>query len=171
MYPPVQDGKKIERKYLGHLINVTPGSATETYVRLGKDLESYNQEFSPQVDKKKNILGETSITLSSYEVSSSVETYYAEKGTPLHLYLQDIVDNRKVLDDVVTDALEVHFFDPTTATPPQTQFEAYKEEVHIAVTSAGGDSTGYQIPFDIHYTGKRTKGVYDTDTKTFTASA
>ena len=31
----------------------------------------------------------------------------------------------------------------------------------LAVSSYGGDTTGYQIPFNVHYTGVKTKGTFD----------
>ena len=37
-----------------------------TYVRLGKDLEEYSPELSANVEKKNNILGETSTMLTNY---------------------------------------------------------------------------------------------------------
>lgn len=38
----------------------------------------------------------------------------------------------------------------------------------IDLFNYGGDNTGYQIPFNIHYCGDRVKGTFDTATKTFT---
>ncbi|MDD5841354.1 MAG: hypothetical protein PUC95_06525 [Gemmiger formicilis] len=34
----------------------------------------------------------------------------------------------------------------------------------------GGDATGYQTPFNVHYTGVKTKGTFNVETKTFTAT-
>ena len=112
---------KIARKLLAHYINAAPPvegqpAAEAVYVRLGKDLEEYNPELSAEVESKKNILGESSINISSYEKTGSVEPY-------------------------------------------------------IEVKSYGGDTTGYQIPFDLHYTGVKTKGYFDTATKTFKTEA
>ena len=70
---------KIERKYLAHFIEVSDG----TYVRLGKDLESYAPELGAQVEKTRNILGETSVNLVGYEKTGAVETYFAEAEDPL----------------------------------------------------------------------------------------
>ena len=47
-------------------------------------------------------------------------------------------------------------------------YPAIKEEAYIEVTSYGGDTTGYQIPFTLHFTGVRTKGTFNVSTKTFT---
>jgi hypothetical protein len=41
--------------------------------------------------------------------------------------------------------------------------------VYIEVNSYGGDTTGYQIPFTLHYTGNKVKGSFDVSTKVFTA--
>ena len=49
-------------------------------------------------------------------------------------------------------------------------YPAVKESVYIEITSYGGDTTGYQIPFTIHYTGEKVKGTFNLSTKTFTAA-
>lgn len=160
---------KIERKYLAHYINTTaPGAEAAAYERLGKDLEEYSPELSAQVDTKKNILGETSILISSYEKTASVEPYYAEKGDALFTRLQDIIDNQLVLDELKTDVVEVKLWEGEEG---GTSFPAYKEEAYIEVTSYGGDTTGYQIPFTLRYTGVKVKGTFDVKTKTFTEAA
>ena len=38
-------------------------------------------------------------------------------------------------------------------------------------SNAGGDTTGYQIPFTLHYTGVKTKGTFNPTTKAFTATS
>lgn len=159
---------KIARKYLAHYINTAlPNAEAANYERLGKDLEEYSTELSAQVDKKKNILGETSVSISSYEKSASVEPYYAEQESALFARLQAIIDNDLVLDDLRTDVVEVKLWgEGTGGSYPATQEEAY-----IEVTSYGGDTTGYQIPFTIHYTGVKTLGTFNPKTKTFTAAA
>ena len=159
---------KIERKYLAHFINAAKsGAEAASYERLGKDLEEFSPELSAQVDTKKNILGETSILISSYEKTGSVEPYYAEKGTPLFERLQEIIDDQLVLDALKADVVEVKLWDEAA----DGAYPAIKEEVYIEVTSYGGDTTGYQIPFTLHFTGVRTKGTFDVKTKAFTPAA
>lgn len=158
---------KIERKYLAHFINAaTPGEEAE-YVRLGKDLEEFAPELSAEVETKKNILGETNILISGYEKTASVEPYYAEAGSELFNRLQAIVDDNLVLENLKTDVIEVKLWETET----DGAWPAYKEEAYIEVTSYGGDTTGYQIPFTLHYTGVKTKGTFNPGTATFTASA
>ncbi|MBQ7345478.1 MAG: hypothetical protein IJW45_05390 [Oscillospiraceae bacterium] len=156
---------KIERKYLAHFIDTAVPGEDAVYERLGKDLEEFSPELSAQVDKKKNILGETSVTISSYEKSASVEPYYAEVGSGLFQRLQGIIDGGLVLDDLRSHVVEVKLWE----TAEGGVYPAVLEEVYIEVTSYGGDTTGYQIPFTVHYTGVKVKGTFDVTTRAFTA--
>lgn len=154
---------KIERKYLAHFINTaTEGDAV--YERLGKDLEEFSPELSAQVDTKKNILGESSVVISGYQKTGSVEPYYAEEGTGLFRRLQGIIDDALVLDSLKADVVEVKLWENA-----ESGYPAVKETCFIEVSSYGGDTTGYQIPFTLHYTGEKVKGTFDVATKTFTA--
>ena len=155
---------KIERKYLAHFINASVDAENAAYERLGKDLEEFSPEMSAQVDTKKNILGESSILISSYEKTAAVEPYYAENGSKLFERLQGIIDDSLVLDALKADVVEVKLWNETDA----GVYPAIREEVYIEVTSYGGDTTGYQIPFTHHYTGNKVKGTFNVSTKTFT---
>ena len=154
---------KILRKYLAHFINTATGGEA-VYERLGKDLEEFTPEMAAQVETKKNILGEMSVLISGYEKTGSVEPFFAEEGSDLFARLQDIIDNSLVLDDLKTDVVEVKLWE----TAEGTAYPAIREEAFIEVTSYGGDTSGYQIPFTLHFTGKKVKGTFDVATKTFT---
>ena len=156
---------KIDRKYLAHFIDAG-NDGVEIYERLGKDLEEYSPSMSAAVETKKNILGETSVLISGYEKTVSVEPYYAEQDSALFLKLQDIIDEGKILEDLKTHVVEVKLWEEAG----ENTFAAYKEEVYIEVTSYGGDTTGYQIPFTLHYTGNKVKGTFNVTDKTFTAA-
>lgn len=157
---------KIERKYLAHYINTAKPGESASYERLGKDLEEFKAELSAQVERKHNIMGQSRVVISGYEKTASVDTYYADSGTDLFERLQDIVDKDLVLDDLKADVVEVKLWGQLT----QGAYPAVKETVYIEVGSYGGDTTGYQIPFTIHYTGEKTVGLFDLRTKTFTES-
>lgn len=157
---------KIARKLVQDFINCTPSDSTPTYEVLGADLEELTVEMSADIEKKKNILGQESISLKGYEKEASVEPYIADTDSALFTFLQDIIDNEKVLDDVKTDVVRVKLYE----TASSAAYPATKEEVYIEVSSAGGDTTGYQIPFNIHYTGIKTEGTFNPTTKTFTAT-
>ena len=54
---------KIERKYMAHYLNAAFGSGDASYTRLGSDLEEYSPELTANVEKKSNIVGETTVTI------------------------------------------------------------------------------------------------------------
>lgn len=149
---------KIERKYMAHFLQVG-----EEFIRLGKDLEEYSPELSAQVEKTKNILGETSVSIVGYEKTGAVEPYFAESGDPLFEKLQAIIDGDLTLDACKATMVEVKLWDGEGSAYP-----AIREECFIEVTSYGGDTQGYQIPFTVHYTGVKEHGTFDVSTKTFT---
>ncbi len=159
---------QIARKFLAHYLNATPAGATAEWCRLGKDLEEFSVELSPEIETKKNILGETSTNLSAYEASASVEPYYADVDDPLYDFLQGIIDERKTLDACKSEYLEVQTWKKADG-ESEVKYVAYKESVIVEISSYGGDTTAYSIPFTLHMQGDRIKGVFDTATKTFTA--
>lgn len=160
---------KIARKWMAHFIDSSVIPATPSYVRLGADLEEFTVEMNANVDTTQNILGETTTTIDGYEPQSSVEPYYAVVGDPLYERLQKIADERLTLDDLKTTTVEVHLWEEDETTTGS--FVAYKEDAIIEVVSYGGDTSGVQIPFNIHNVGNRTRGLFDLSTKTFTVEA
>ena len=157
---------KIERKYMAHFLNAAKSGEEAVYERLGQDLEEFAPEMAAQVETKKNILGESSIVIAGYEKTAAVEPFYAQEGSALFARLQQIVDDSLVLDDLQADVVDVKLWEQAE----NGDFPAVKETVYLEVTSYGGDTTGYQIPFTIHYTGQRVKGSFNVATKTFTAA-
>jgi hypothetical protein len=156
---------KIKRKYMAHFINAAaPSVPSPVYVRLGTDLEEYTIEMNANVETKTNILNESVTSIDGYEPQASVEPYYATIGDPLHTRLQTIVDDRLTLDGLKTKVVEVHLWEEVSA----GVFVAYREDAIIEVVSYGGDTTGYQIPFNLHHVGNRVKGTFTVASKTFT---
>lgn len=155
---------KIERKYLAHYIDISFGEGSANYVRLGKDLESYAEELNPQVEIRKNILGEQSVTHNGYEVQSSVEPFYCYEGDPLFTQLAKIVNERLNGDDCKTTRVEALFDAEGTVT------WAYREDCYVIPQSMGGDTSGVQIPFQVMNAGNRVKGTWEKsgDAWTFT---
>ena len=161
---------KIERKYMAHYLNATfaADDGTASYVRLGKDLEEYSPELSANVEKRKPTFSATRLSASTATRSRARSVLTTpRKGDPLFEKLQSIIDNDLVLDDLKTDIVEVKLWDAQSS----GAFPAVREECYIEVSSYGGDTTGYQIPFNVHYTGVKTKGTFNPTTKAFTAEA
>ena len=107
-----------------------------------------------------------STTYTSPTLLASFEPVFANAWA-LFEKLQSIIDNDLVLDDLKTDIVEVKLWDAQSS----GVFPAVREECYIEVSSYGGDTTGYQIPFNVHYTGVKTKGTFNPTTKAFTAEA
>ena len=155
---------KIERKYLAHFIDAGFGT-TVNYVRLGKDLEEFNEELNPDVEVKKNILGEQSVVHNGYEVQSEVDPFYAYSDDPLYEQLALIANERKTGDDCKTTKVDVLLKEDGTS------IWAYREDVYVVPNSVGGDTSGVQIPFTVYSAGNRVAGTFDLKTKTFTEKA
>lgn len=155
---------KLERKYLAHFIDASFNGETANYVRLGKDLEEYNEELNPDVEVQKNILGEQNVVHNGYEVQGEVNPYYAYEGDPLFTKLAEIANNRATGDACMTTKVEVLLNAEGAVT------WAYREDCYVIPTSVGGDTSGVQIPFTTYNAGNRVAGTFDMTTKTFTPS-
>ena len=154
---------KIERKFLAHYIDASFGSAAQpNYVRLGQDLEEYNEELNPDVEVQKNILGEQNVQHNGYEVQSDVDPYYAYTGDPLFEALFEIANERKTGDDCKTTKVDV------LLNADGSVNKAYREDVWVIPNSVGGDTSGVQIPFTVYNAGNRVPGSWNKATKTFT---
>lgn len=153
---------KIERKYLAHYIDASFGGTSLNYVRLGKDLEEYNEELNPDVEITKNILGEQNVVHNGYEVQSEIDPFYAYSGDPLFERLMEIANERKTGDDCITTKIDV------LLNADGTVEWAYREKIWVVPNSVGGDTSGVQIPFTCYNAGEREKGTFNLTTKAFT---
>lgn len=156
---------KIERKYLAHYIDASFGAEDVNYVRLGDDLEEYNEELNPNVEVTNNIKGEQSVKHNGYEVQSEVDPFYASTGDPLFERLAQIANERLTGDACVTTKVDV-----LLSADGSVEW-AYREKVYVVPNSFGGDTSGVQIPFSVYNAGERVAGNWDVKTKTFTETA
>ena len=154
---------KIERKYLAHYLDASFNGESPNYTRLGADLEEYIEELGPDVEVKKNILGEQNVSHNGYEVQSEVDPFYAEFDDPLFEQLSKIANERLTGEACVTTKVDV------LLNADGTCVWAYREKVYVIPNSIGGDTSGVQIPFSVYNAGERVKGTWDVATKTFTA--
>jgi hypothetical protein len=163
--------KTIERKLLATYIMalVVAGAGSGIYELLGVDNEELTVSMGADVNRKKNVLGENNINISAYEKSMDISPYMAKVGSSLFEWLQLIIDEQRVLDDLKTSFLDVQMWEPVSGTPHT--YKAFREECFVEVESYGGNTEAYQIPFKIHMTGKREEGTFNVSTKTFTLKA
>lgn len=161
----------IERKYLAHYIDAAFSTSTPTYVRIGKNLEEYNEELNPDVEITKNILGEQSVQHSGYEVQSDVDPfYYEEYDDTLSNKIMDLANTRATGDKCKTTMVDVLLKPGLTEDAAPIVVWAYREDVYLIPNSVGGDTSGIQTPFTVYKAGNRVKGTWDVSKKTFTPS-
>lgn len=161
----------IERKYLAHYLDASFNGTSATYVRLGKDLEEYNEELNPDVEVNKNILGEQSVKHSGYEVQADVDPfYYEDYDDALSNKIMEIANTRATGDKCKTTMVDVLLKPGAEEDSAPTVVWAYREDVYVIPNSVGGDTSGVQTPFTVYKAGNRVKGTWDMAKKSFTAS-
>lgn len=160
-----------ERKYLAHYLDASFNTEAANYVRLGDNLEEYNEELNPDVEVTKNILGEQSVQHSGYEIQANVDPfYYKDYDDSLSNKIMDLANTRATGDKCKTTMVDV-LLKPDDDDPegaPPTVVWAYREDVYVIPNSVGGDTSGIQIPFTVYKAGNRVKGTWDVTTKKFT---
>ena len=162
---------KAERKYLATFLDAAFDTtyAGANYVRLGKDLEEFNDELNPDVETVKNILGENAVKHNGYEVSADADPFYYDYDDALSEKVMEIAMNRLTGDACRTSKVDVLLKPGADGATPEVA-GAWREDVLLIPNSVGGDTSGVQTPFTIHAAGNRVKGTFDMSTKKFTPS-
>jgi len=148
-------------------IDTSFGSGTAAWYLVGKDIEEMNVDLGADTETVKNILDETSVRHNGYEPTIDADPFYADPDDALYPKLKDIAMNRKKGDDCKTKYLEV-IVEDTEA----TSHDAWIEDCYVIPQSVGGDTSGFQIPFQVLPSGNRKKGSATLANKvpTFTAN-
>lgn len=160
---------KAERKYLAHYLDAAFDKSYEKteYVRIGKDLEEFAVELSPNIESKSNILGENSVIHQGYETTATADPVYYEYDDALTEKLMEIAMLRQSGDACRTSYVEVLLKPGENGAAP-TVVRAVREDVLLIPSSYGGDTSGVQVPFTVNFNGNRTEGDFDLETKKFT---
>lgn len=162
---------KAERKYLAHYLDgaFDMTYANTDYVRIGKDLEEFSVELSPNIETKANILGENSVLHTGYETTANADPVYYEYDDKLTEKILEIAMLRSSGDACKTSYVEVLLkpnADDPTAQPEVLR--AVREDVLLIPTSYGGDTSGVQVPFSVNFSGNRVVGEWDIASRKFT---
>ena len=142
-------------------------ASTPEWELIGDKVEDMSLEMNPNVETVTDITGNTTTTLDKYEVQTSVSPMRARKESKLFALLYDIVKNEKTLSDVERTFLCVNVFDKSGEGASAT-YAAWTQKGVIAVQNYGGNTQGLDIPFNIHWTGKKTHGTFNPADKEFT---
>ena len=122
---------KIERKYMAHYLNAAFGKGEADYTRLGQDLEEYAPELTANVEKKSNILGQTSVVIDGYQKQGEVSPYYAEEGDPLFEKLQGIIDGPPCARNATSRSSATAAIPPATRSPSTSITPASRPRVRL----------------------------------------
>lgn len=164
----------IERKYLAHYVDAAFDTTYEStsYVRLGKNLEEYNEELNPDVEVTVNILGEQSVQHSGYEVQADVDPfYYEDYDDTLSKKIMELANTRATGDKCKTSMVDVLLKPGESEETAPTVVWAYREDVYLIPNSVGGDTSGIQTPFTLYKAGNRVKGTFSLTSKKFTTDS
>lgn len=120
---------------------------------IGDDIEEMNVELNPDVESRKNILGQTKSVDNGYEPSMDADPFYADPDKALYPKIRDIAMGRLKGDACKTLLLEVIVEDTEATT-----HLAYVREVLVKPQSYGGGTEGFNIPFNVSEDGSSVKG-------------
>lgn len=153
----VSEGEVIPREQVAHLLDAAFGTEqTPLFYRIGEDLEEFNVELNPDVETRKNIIGKKRVVHRGYDVSATVDTFYAYKGDPLFEYLEGVIDHLHKGDKLRTKSYDVHFHDGT----PVLGYKCIQDDCYVIPTQYGGDTSNYRIGYQIQYLGNRVEGKF-----------
>ncbi len=161
----------VERKFMGHYIDTSfayvPGEAipnenTKKWYRLGEDLDEYNVELNPSIAVARNMLGDDVLIHENYEMSGEAKTFYARENDNMYVALQNIIDNLSMNRACYTLALDVRLWEPALGV--ENGFKAFMRPCYVVPSYYGGDTSGYQIPFNVYYLNSfTTQGIFFPD--------
>lgn len=131
-----------------------------SYFLIGKGIDDMSVEMNGSFEQTKDVTGETSVSDSGYQPQVSVKTYYANPEDSIYAFLKDLAMNRKSGDDAKAKYLEVLVGDTSGE-----QHDAWQEDCRIEIVSYGGDTSGFQIAYNIWPDGNRVKGTATIENK------
>lgn len=127
--------------------------AEAAFTIIGDDIEEMSVDMNPDVERLKNILGQTKTRDNGYEPSFDADPFYADPDNPLYPKLRDIAMERKKGADCKSLMLDIIIEDTAATT-----HTAYCREVLVKPNSYGGDTAGFNIPFNVSEDGAFVKG-------------
>lgn len=128
-------------------------SKMTNYFLVGKGIDDMSVEMNGSFEQTQDVTGEVSVSDTGYQPQVSVEPYYANPDDEIYEFLKDLALNRKSGDDAKAKYLEV-IIDNTD----ESEHEAWEENCRIEIASYGGDTSGFQIAYNVWPDGGRVKG-------------
>lgn len=141
----------------GNTLTVNYVAASSGWEALGKDNDDLSKELNPDTETGKNVLGESTFTHSGYEPEIDMDPYYMDPSRNMYAHLLDIALQEKSGEaDCLGYFAEAFFTAADENTKTMTGY-CYVRRAWFVPQSTGGDTAGYNIPFNIHPVGGMTK--------------
>jgi hypothetical protein len=141
----------------GDSVTVSYTGASSGWEALGKDNDDLSKELNPDTETGKNVLGETTFTHSGYEPEVDLDPYYMDPSRNMYAHLLDIALQEKYGEaDCIGYFAEAFFTAANEETKTMTGY-CYVRQAWFVPQSTGGDTAGYNIPYNIHPIGAMTK--------------
>jgi hypothetical protein len=157
---------KIKRSQIATFLNIS-SSSSANYKLVGVGVTTYKIAMNPKKTTETYISDNSATTtVDSYEPSGAV-TLQAVAGDPLYNYLDAMRRNPAVLDDAVTDLVDVYMYQSSSS----GAYPADKHSVAVEINDFGGDGgMPAEISFTFNYNGAPTSGMYNPTSASFVAN-
>lgn len=154
-------------------ITVDYTAASGGWEALGKDDDDLSKELNADTETKKNVLGESSFNHKGYETTVSMDSYYMDPSRIMYAHLLDVALQEKYSEEDLTGYFAEAFFTSVDEANHTMSGYCYVRQAWFVPQSVGGDTSGYQIPFNIQPVGGMTKKAitYDMSTNIATVTA
>lgn len=150
----------------GDKVTVLYVAASSGWEALGKDNDDLSKELNPDTETGKNVLGESTFTHSGYEPEVDLDPYYMDPSRKMYAHLLDVALQEKYGEaDCLGYFAEAFFTAADESTKTMTGY-CYVRQAWFVPQSVGGDTAGYNIPFNIHPIGGMTKKAISYDMTT-----
>jgi len=154
----------------GDTITVSYTAASGGWEALGKDDDDLSKELNPDTETKKNVLGETTFEHSGYEPEISMDSYYMDPSRIMYDHMLEVALQEKYSETDLLGYFAEAFFTTVNEAAQTMSGYCYVRRAWFTPQSVGGDTSGYQIPFNINPTGPMTKKAITYDMTTNVAT-
>lgn len=154
----------------GDVITVTYIAASGGWEALGKDDDDLSKELNADTETKKNVLGETTFEHRGYEPEISMDSYYMDPSRIMYEHMLEVALQEKYSEEDLLGYFAEAFFTAVDETTKKMTGYCYVRRAWFVPQSVGGDTSGYQIPFNINPTGPMAKKAIEYDMTTNVAT-
>lgn len=154
----------------GDKVTVAYTAGSGGWEALGKDDDDLSKELNADTETKKNVLGETTFEHRGYEPVVSMDSYFMDPSRIMYDHLLDVALQEKYSEEDLIGYLAEAFFTTVNEQTKKMTGYCYVRKAWFVPQSVGGDTSGYQIPFDITPIGPMTKKAIEYDMTTNVAT-